>query len=841
MGGGTRLERQHSLLLVLVLTLPMLTLAQAQGGAVLIDEDSFSLVDGQTFEGDSISATLELNEVLGSSANVSITLLVQTLDGEVLSNQSQAVSELLAGEVRNVSVSFTGLPYGHSVLVATLTGEVGSNNSQLVDTVSATVQRLRPLAITLGGLGSVVPEGVDVNGQPTGNLSLHDGDRLALEFPVINNGDINWTGGATVEVLNGGIHELVSLNNLSVIASSSLVIRAEPSLVLTEGDIDWWVNLTGDVGTEPGTHALNGSWTVGPPPLPVLTGLLTSDAESVQAGDSLTFSLTVWNNASVAFSGELTCMNEAETLFESGGLVLASGSSSNWSFSTSAKPMTVSCMSTGGRVATTSSLPTGINIDMPSAVFESAGSSTPSLSGGPWHKGDDVSANLLLRNTGVVEGRVRLVLNVGSSFSQGEWVVLDDGSAGEVSASLQFVSDGEQSVTWSLESDDGLIAGPSSGTISVAVRPQQSVAIGIEDVDSTTEDGTQFTVALTLDDGVDREVLLQVGYETGGATVFLQENALRLQQGLHTLEFTLGDVEAERVVAQLTPVNWLIGPGPLVSTAALPDEATQFWVEFSSITDPIRPVVGDEVRLELNLRQSGPYASATGDVWIVDAYGTQLAKVTSPSWNDADQTTIAVSVVWPKGSTVGLQAMWQINGEVVSAEATYVSGEVVVETNNAWPLAAIGWGLALGTGIVLMLRLQSRTSALPKGSNTPRASKSLSKASPAPEEKREVSCPECDRRLRVPVSYAGSVGCPDCSHKFAVEASAAPPSSTPATQREDDEVEVVNKQPEPLPAKIEIGCPECAQTLRIPRSYEGSVRCPACTHVFKAQDGTRKP
>ena len=39
----------------------------------------------------------------------------------------------------------------------------------------------------------------------------------------------------------------------------------------------------------------------------------------------------------------------------------------------------------------------------------------------------------------------------------------------------------------------------------------------------------------------------------------------------------------------------------------LPDEATQFWVEMSSITDPIRPVVGDEVRLELSLRQSGPF------------------------------------------------------------------------------------------------------------------------------------------------------------------------------------------------------------------------------------------
>ncbi|MFZ8906343.1 MAG: hypothetical protein ACO2Y2_03185 [Poseidonia sp.] len=836
MGGGTGLERQRSLLLILLLVLPMLSVVQAQGGAVLIDEASFSVVDGATFETDVVSATLELNEVLGSSANVSITLLVQTLDGEVLSNQTQTTAEVLAGEVRNVSVMFTGLPYGHSVLIAKLTGEVGSNSSNLVDAVSATVQRLRPLSITLGGPGSVVPEGVNGNGQPTGNLTLQDGDHLALEFPVINDGDVNWTGGATVEVLSGAFHETVVLDNLSVQASSSQVVRAEPSLMLAEGQLHWWVNLTGDLGAEPGTHALNGSWTVGPPPLPVLNGQLTSDAANVQAGDQLTFSLTVWNNGSVPFSGVLSCVNDAEVLFDSNPFLLGSGTSSNWSFSTSAKPMTVSCTSSGDRIDATSTLPGGLNINMPSAVFESAGSSAPSLSGGPWHKGDEVTANLLLRNTGAEEGRVRLVLNVGSSLSQGDWVVLEDGSAGEVAVSLQFVDDGQQTIFWSLESDDGLIADATNGNISVVVRPQQSVAIGIENINSSAGQGTEFSVSLTLDEGVDRTVLLQVGYESSGATVFLQEASLLLQQGLHTFDFTFGDVKAERLVAQLAPVDWLIGPGPLVTTASLPDETTQFWMEFSSTTNPIRPVVGDDVRVELTLRQSGPYLGATGDVWIIDAYGTQLAKVQSPSWNDDDQTTITVNVIWPKGSTVGLQAMWQVNGEVVSAETTYVSGEVVVEANNEWPLAAIGWGLALGGAIVLVLRLQSRTPSPPKGPGSTHTSKPSSPSSP--EEKREVSCPECDRRLRVPVSYTGSVGCPDCTHKFSVEASMESPSQASPPTKESDEVEVVSEEPEPLPAKIEIGCPECTQTLRIPRSYEGSVRCPACTHVFKAQDGT---
>ena len=41
----------------------------------------------------------------------------------------------------------------------------------------------------------------------------------------------------------------------------------------------------------------------------------------------------------------------------------------------------------------------------------------------------------------------------------------------------------------------------------------------------------KFSVVLTLDAGVARTVKLQLGYETGGATVFLQENNVELQQG----------------------------------------------------------------------------------------------------------------------------------------------------------------------------------------------------------------------------------------------------------------------------------------------------------------------
>lgn len=835
MGDGSGLGRQRSLLLVLLLMLPLISMVQAQGGAVLIVEASFTLADGSTVEVEDVMATLELNEVLGSSANVSMVLSVQTLEGEEVSNQTQPLPEFVGDETRNVSITFTGLPFGHSVLTASLIGEVGSTNNALVDSVSASVQRLRPLSVSFGGPGSVVAEGVDANGQSTENLTLQDGDFLALEFPIINNGDVNWTGGVAVEVSNEGRQETVSLATVSVEASSSLVVRAEPSLMLSEGVLDWWLNLTGDLGAEPGTHALNGSWVVGPPPLPVLNGHLTSNADQVQAGELLTFSLTVWNNGSVPFSGIITCTNDAEVLFDSGSSSFLLGQSINWSFSTSAKPMTVSCSSSGDRVDAASSLPEGTVISMPSGVFESAGSSAPALSGGPWHKGDNVVGNLLLRNIGEEEGRVRLVLTVGQSISRGAWVLLDQGSAGEVAASVQFLDDGQQDLEWMLESDNGLISGDSLGSIPVFVRPQQSVAIDITNVESTTDDGTQFSVDLTLDPGVARTLTLQVGYESSGATVFLQENSLDLQQGDHSFDFAFGEITAERLVAQISPVDWLIGPGPLSATASLPDDATQFWMEFSSTTDPIRPVVGDEVRIELTLRQSGPFVDAGGDLWVIDAYGTQLAKVKSPSWNGADETTASVSISWPKGSNVGLQAMWQVNEEVVSAQTTYVSGDVVVEGSNEWPFAAIGWGIAIGGALVMLLRLQSRKNGLVAPTASPLPSKSGSNSSSLKDEKREVSCPECERRLRVPVSYAGTIGCSDCGHKFAVEAStaSAPASTEPA--REGDDVEVVDEQPESPPAKVEVACPACSQTLRVPSSYEGSVRCPACRHIFKAQ------
>ena len=128
-------------------------------------------------------------------------------------------------------------------------------------------------------------------------------------------------------------------------------------------------------------------------------------------------------------------------------------------------------------------------------------------------------------------------------------------------------------------------------------------------------------------------------------------------------------------------------------------------------------------------------------------------------------------------------------------------------------------------------------SATEVGDSTEPPSKSKPSDSRTNQEKVEVQCPKCDRRLRVPSDYSGSVGCPDCSNKFEVQGVAQHEREQESTDSAQADAAATPSKPQPSKdGKIEISCPDCAQTLRIPSSYDGSVRCPACTKVFKAKD-----
>lgn len=826
-----------SFLLILLLFLSTLPLVQAQSGTVLIDEPSFGLSNTTAFFGSELEFTVELHETAGHSANVSIETSVLLLEGTVHANQSLSVPELSANEVRNITISLSNMPLGYSEVVVTLAGDVGVNSTTQQASLSRTVQRLRPLSISFTGESSVTAQGVDAQGVSTGNLTVHDGDFLRLEFPLVNDGDVDWNGTVSFHLQDANGQTASNQSNASVLATTSEVFSFSPSLVMAEGEMMWWLNLTGNLVGADGVHQLNGTIDIQPPPLPYLEGEFNSNAASVQAGQTLDLNITLWNNASVAFNGRVLC-NGGGLEALNASISLNANSTVTQSFSMVARPMTIICTLQGMRVDASSTFPLALDIEMPSAVFESAGSVSPSLNGGPWHKGDLMSANILMRNIGELDGRARLVLSVDGTSSPGAWVDLKRGSAGELTASVQVLSEGEVSVGWVIESDDGVVSGISSGAALYSIRPQQSIQITATEVGNDADTGVHFMLGLHLDEGRSRDALVRVGYETGDATVYLQEYTIELHPGLYEQQHAFGDVSAEKLVVSIEPVDWVIGPGPLMLSTNFPSEATLYRVEFAQTTNPLRPVLNDEVELQLTFHQSGPLSDATGDVWLVDAYGTILIQFESMNWGGESSVMQTVTIAWPKGSTVALQAMWDIEGDVVTEEVSYTSGQMVVESTTEWPFGAMVWGLLLGLAAILVVRLRIQQQSAHRPSQKKQVSRPPSggSATSNPEEKREIACPECERRLRVPISYSGSVGCPDCAHKFEVE-SQTTTAPEPEQSTEEPAAQEQASTKKTGDGKIEIACPDCAQTLRIPASYEGSVRCPACKIIFKANEG----
>ncbi|MCH1541061.1 MAG: hypothetical protein L7S56_06500 [Candidatus Poseidonia sp.] len=844
--GGQRFGRWSSkgaLLAALMLCSLFPTVSAAGGGAV-IDVSSFSLENFETIESADYTLEFNLTEVDNSEADIDVMVTLSSLDGTVFDTLYQ---NLTIGPLNNQSMSFnlSALPFGYTVVNATLSGDTGLASAGQSTTIERTIQRLRPLAIALGSQSSLLLQGINQAGETTGNTTLHDGDRLELQIPVINDGDINWTGNVHFSVENGVSQSLIELENVSVPAmSSTQVFFEDSSLILEEGVLNWSVSLSGILNNDSFNQTRQGQESVLPPPLPVMMGILTSNAEFIRSGEILNISLMINNTGLIDFDGAFECTLDGDLIATQEVLINAS-SSKTLNFSTTAKPAILICDSRNVRVDSSSNFPLQALIEMDSAMFESAGSSSPTLLGGPWHKGDEIHATMLIRNTGDLSGRTRLVLEQGAFFSSGEWVTLEAGQAGEVTSSLAMFDEGALDLNWTLESDDGVVQVPSSGQVSIPVQQQQSIEIELDEMIWTSHEGVSFTMRLSLDEGKSRPVFLQLGYETSDTTFYLQEYEILLEEGQREQHISFGQISAEKVVLKVTPVGWSAGPGALSTSLSIPDERTLYWVTFNPVTSPIRPIVGDSAAVTLIMHQSGPVSQSIGELQLTDEQGVILGQTETESWTLDGDETITLNVVWPEGTNVILRAVWAIDGQVITEQSSFVSGEPLEQTSANIPYAAMMWGGLLGGVLVLVLRLREQRkvgggASIPTKKETVKPSSTTTQKSSLSSEKKEVQCPECERLLRVPINYSGTVGCPDCTTKFDVQIESVEQMPVQKIDDPADEVEVVPPKPSSREArggKIEIHCPDCAQSLRIPASYEGSVRCPACTTVFKADEG----
>ena len=801
----------------------------ASGGEAAIETSSISLGLSEQTDLATLSYTFDVAEQSGQSADVSAQSVLKSIDGLILETLNETKTVPLSG-VETFSVTFTSLPFGYSIIESTITGDVGSNSSTHVTSFNRTVQRLVPLDISIAPAGDVTFTSLDASASPTGNLSISDGDFLGMLIPVINNGDYAWSGSMQIDLLSGDSQESMTINTVVVAGMSSTLVVANSSIAMVEGQtsISLTLNQTGDADSSDEARSI--TLEVTPPPLPLMDlhpELVTSE---YVAGDVLEWNLSVANNGTQTFLGLVVCsFGEVSVLNQS--LELALMASTAITFTTQARPATLECDTTGTRISVQSNTPVVLTFDVVSAVFEAAGSTTPGVLDGPWHVGDSARFSMLVRNHGDVQGTVALECITSQSVYTSQPLSLDVDAAGEVSVVVPMLNAGDEVIEWRLSSQDGSIDQGLNGSVVVPVAAKQVLQPSVDHVTWDAEVGVGMNWSITLGEGVDRSVRVRLGYFDSGET-YLLDYLVTLAPGVTTGSLDLGFIDADRATLRVDANNWSEAFGPSSDSKSIPSNRPVLRLTLDPVASPSRPLAGQSATIQVSISNGGTVAGSAGELLLLGEDGTLYDTQATPVLDAGESTLVSFSLVWPEGARVNLDAVWSVAGQQIIDSSSFTSAEEEIEDAAfSVPWFGLLGGVALAGGVLAAIRIKQGQSLTPsaKSKSTPKPkSKSSISSIASSDEKIQISCPECARQLRVPASYNGSVRCPDCSNRFEVE------SKNNAEEVEPDEVEEEQEPAED--AKVERSCPECSQSLRVPNSYAGSVRCPACEHVFKAKD-----
>ena len=807
----------------------LLPLASASGGGAVIDVSTFSLQDFAMIEQSSYDLEFTIDELLSSDADVEALVELSTLDGTVFDTMSQNLT-LAADSSQLLQFSLTSLPFGYTVVGVELVGELGSPNSTQTLSLNRTIHRLQPIEISLATEGQVILNGLTPEGVLTGNVSIHDGDYLQTEMAVINDGDFSWSGHLTSSLFSNGVFDNQTSSLVTVPPRSSTVVQVNSTIALYEGTTTLVLELnnSGDGNTADETRQI--MFEVSPPPLPLLSlsvELLTPD---VLAGDDISWNLNVSNSGSLNYSGLLVCSFGSQIIFES-QIQVPIESSVMESLASTSRPDLLTCSVSGMRINDNSIATLSLAYDVESAAFESAGSSTPALLNGPWHKGDIAVFSMLIRNHGELSGTVVLVCESNGISYSSNGLMLDIDAAGEATVEVPLAIEGQQEVNWSLISSDGSIDSGLNGTLIVPVATQQTLTPKVTSVTWDAELGIQFSWALEMSEGVDRPVRIRLGYTDSGLDTYPFDYLVTLSPGLSTGTHTLGFVDADRISIRATAVNWSTGFGLSSHSLSVPDERPSYAIQFDAISIPNRPIPGDSASITVRVSNSGDVDGRSGNIVLSTLGGAFLGEQSTLAVTSNSQEDYQFTFVWPDYQTVSFKATWIVGDESVGDTNTFQSGDVIVEDVSfsvPWVglIGGIMTAVAIGALIIIYQNRQISTPIMKpvKDKSNPKPSEKIRSENV---EKIQVSCPECARQLRVPSDYGGQVRCPDCSHRFDVIPRID--SSREQVETEEETQEIVSD------GKVELLCPECEQSLRIPENYTGSVRCPSCEEVFSAE------
>ena len=795
-----------------LLALALVPIGQSSGGVI-----SSIQITGNNLVGEGpIDLNITLTGVGGaSSASVTWNASLTDIEGNLIDSDS---GNILVDQDTFVYVESTlGLaPLGVSNLTISLTGDVGTPNSTQWILYEETITRLRPLNISIG---EPIFNAIDENGAYTNNLTVNDGDFVEINLPVINSGDIDWFGGVNMTV--DGV--ITNSTNLTVLRDETKITTFQLG-PLIEGNSQFEFELFGTQDTNQIDNTLSSSLQVHPPPLPSLAFNLTRLVEP-SAGSNVEWNLHVSNTGEADFVGNITCIFEQQ-IIKSVSSNLSVNEELNISVSMLSKPGLLNCTSDGTRTVGTSSV-TDI-LDFQSAIITGAGQNSPSFINGPWHVGDTISVSILVRNEGDAVGNAALEFIDGNESYISQYISLESGGAGEITHVLNFQEANAYLLHWSIISYDSSVDDNLSGVVNLPVEPAQDLTIVLDDLNKQGE-STLVDWSIDLASGVPRDVKIEYGSIIDGDKDVLISEERTILPGVTYGDMNLGSINADQIFVKVRPIGWIIGLGSTVEDQKESIDINLIpSVAVNPITQPRVPTEGQQVTLQYTLSNTGDGGILQSEVIVTDDSNSIIGIQTINAQGKSSED-YSIVVDWPDGENVVITVTWYVDGLSYSDQILVKSELVDSEDSDfSLPIGGILGGLALGMLVIFAIRVK----------NSPKSDKPKKKVSkqkkPKSNEKVEVSCPTCDRRLRVPGDYSGAVRCPECETKFDVESKI-----DPQDEQLDEDEEPEEKDNADLWSSSDndiLGCPKCSRKLKVP--YEkrpAKARCPACGTIFEAR------
>jgi hypothetical protein len=780
---------RRAILLVLVLALGLIPVVQANGGVI----ESVEISGDDEFGPGQISFNMTLSSTVTELVNWTATL--KDLEGGTIDFESGSI--LVESNSVNVSGQLGDAPLGLSNLSIFL--ENGENWSTVI-------HRLRPLDISLG---QMVITPVNQDGSDA-NATMRDGDFARIDIPVINDGDLNWSGNLTLSIIDGES----SQQAVDIDPDSSLVMNFQTG-PFSEGIYNFEAALgaVGDLDSSDENASIE--LAVGPSPLPILSLNLTRNYQPV-SGQEMSWNLSAQNTGEVSFTGNITCMF--------GDLValdietdIPIGQSVFFEPSVIAFKDSLVCNSSQQRVMNDASISDFLDIE--SALFIGAGHNTPTLLGGPWHEGDTITLSLLIRNEGDMAGNSSLNALKDDDVIAGESLLLNKDKAGEITLELSWSQAGNYSLPWYVNGQ-GSVDSNLSGNLSIPVLRAQVLKLDISNIDIINGE-TIIDWEIDLSAGKSRSLALELGKEKDGQRFAIISFERDILSGITSGTTNLGQLDGQGVYFSGLVSDWVIGFGSDIDNEMLlPDNEPEPVITISPTTQPVIPTAGEKVTLFYSLSNDGTGDIPSGTIVFKTSDGSVLATVESDIIQSASENSIVIT--WPEGDTVKVIATWYAGDSQTTTSVSISSTVKVIETDNfSIPWGGILGGLGVGIGLILIIRIRNGPTKERKKKSKPK--KTIS-------DKVEVACPNCDRRLNVPSSYNGKVGCPECETKFDVVA---------AEEEPEPEPDLEPDQPQELWSASDndiLACPQCTRKLKVPFDKRpAKARCPACETIFEAR------